>query len=382
MHLIWATKDYVLSGRPMEGFPILLYDTMESCEPVNDFFRSRLLTATITSKHSWTGAGQSMYDYFAFLQAHNLDWRDVDRGESKTLLYAYRDYSYEAHGHARNTIINRMHYITEFYEFAHKRKLIEHLPFEYETRTSSIDDGLLLHVDANGNQMAAKDATPRKYKTLPKFLTKDAVKALMKAPMNIHHRTLIKFALQTGLRRLELATFPVAYIKQALRSPGNGPNTSIRLDPSDGHGMKTKRSTVRDLRVSRELLLQIDKYITHHRGERAHPAEMDNGRLFINQNGDAYANDGKSLEKIVRDIGKKLGLHVHPHMLRHTYATLTLASLQQARGKIDPLVFLSQQLGHSSIKTTEIYLHLIDEYVDNAVLQYDDELNAIGLPDG
>lgn len=32
-----------------------------------------------------------MYDYFSFLQAHELDWREVDRGEAKSLVATYRD---------------------------------------------------------------------------------------------------------------------------------------------------------------------------------------------------------------------------------------------------------------------------------------------------
>lgn len=43
MELVWATKDFVIAGRPYPGFPILLWDTMESCAPANDFFRHYLL---------------------------------------------------------------------------------------------------------------------------------------------------------------------------------------------------------------------------------------------------------------------------------------------------------------------------------------------------
>ena len=53
----------------------------------------------------------------------------------------------------------------------------------------------------------------------------------------------------------------------------------------------------------------------------------------------------------------------------------TLITLQRHRGDIDPLVFVQRQLGHSSIQTTMVYLHLINELADSAVLAYDDELN-------
>jgi integrase len=64
-------------------------------------------------------------------------------------------------------------------------------------------------------------------------------------------------------------------------------------------------------------------------------------------------------------------------MLRHTYATYTLAALQRTRSNgVEPLVFLQRQLGHSSIQNTMVYVHLINELADNAVLAYDAELNS------
>lgn len=38
-------------------------------------------------------------------------------------------------------------------------------------------------------------------------------------------------------------------------------------------------------------------------------------------------------------------------------------------------MFVQRQLGHSSIQTTMVYLHLVNELADDAVLAYDDELN-------
>ncbi|HCF3403484.1 site-specific integrase [Pseudomonas aeruginosa] len=377
MHLIWSTEDYVLHGRRVPGFPILLYDSMESCIPANSFFRSYLMRAQIESESSWKGAGQAIYDYFSFLQVHNLDWKLVDRGEAKSLLYAYRDYCYSEHNLTVNTVRNRLLYICKFYEHALKNKMIGKLPFDFEMRHSDAPSQFFDHLESTGNRTKANDAMPRAHKKTPKYLTRDGAKALIEASDNIHHRTMIKFALQTGLRRVELATFPVAYIKQALLHPGNSLNVLLRLDPSDGHGMKTKRNTQRDLWVSRKLVMAIDRYITQRRGERAHLGKSDNGRLFVNQDGNPYAEDGKALGKIVRDIGKKIGLHVNPHMLRHTYATHTLVSLRRMGGDIDPIVFLSRQMGHSSINTTMIYSHLVDDMVDNAVIEYDEELSTM-----
>jgi len=79
-----------------------------------------------------------------------------------------------------------------------------------------------------------------------------------------------------------------------------------------------------------------------------------------------------------RCIRQGIELRAHPHMLRHTFAVVTLEQLQ--RGHIaamtsqiagqrthyarifgDPLDWLRRQLGHKSVTTTQIYLHALEE---------------------
>jgi integrase/recombinase XerD len=49
---------------------------------------------------------------------------------------------------------------------------------------------------------------------------------------------------------------------------------------------------------------------------------------------------------------------------------------RRRENRVEPLVFLQRQLGHASIQSTLIYLHLIHELVDDAVIAYDAELDA------
>lgn len=377
MELVWATKDLVISGRSYPGFPILLWDTMESCVPANDFIRHYLLRGVIGSKKSWPSIGRALYDFFSFLQAHKLDWRDVDRGEAKSLLAAYRDYSKDECGLATTTIRQRLHYVCKFYEFAQANEWVIRLPFSYEERKVKHETGFLGHVDASGGKAMANDIMPRNHRKLPKFLSISEVKALLGAAENPHHRMMIKLGLQTGLRREEIATFPLAYVVAPAKAVKRERNIRICLDPNDGHGMRTKGSKPRDIFISASFMSDLYRYMVQVRGERAALSPTQLKPLFLNQFGECFASDGKGFERIVRTIGKKIGIAAHPHMLRHTYATHTLVALQRNGSGIDPLVFLQRQLGHSSIQTTTVYLHLIDELADSAVLAYDDELNDI-----
>ena len=375
MELIWATKDLVIAGRPYTGFPILLWDTMESCVPANDFLRHYLLRGAIGSTKSWPSTGRALYDFFSFLQAHDIDWRDVDRGEAKSIVAAYRDYCLVECKLARSTTRQRLHYICKFYEYVQTQGWVSSLPFRYEERTVKREVGFLAHVDARGGKTMANDVMPRAHSVLPKFLSMDEIRALLQAAENPHHRMMMLFGLRSGLRREEIATFPLAYISDTDKNGRRERNILISLDPFDGHGMLTKGSMPRNIYLSRRFLSELHRYVVQVRGERSSLSPTKYKPLFLNQFGEPFANDGKGIERIVRNIGKKVGIKVHPHMLRHTYATHTLVSLQRHRGDIDPLVFVQRQLGHSSIQTTMVYLHLINELADSAVLAYDDELN-------
>jgi integrase/recombinase XerD len=379
MRLITSTRDLVMGGHPYPGFPILLWDSMDSCIPVNRFLRHYLLRGAIGSRKSWANTGRALYDYFSFLQAHDLQWDDVDRGERKTLVAAYRDYCFEIAGLARSTVRNRLLYVCEFYAFAQREGWIDHLPFGYETRRVMKGRGFLAHADASGGMVAVRDVMPRLHKSLPQYLSRDQIRAVLTAATNPHHQMIIRLALGTGLRKEELATFPRAYVFDPDLAGRPGRNIRVRLDPRDGHGMKTKGDKLRDIYVGRALMKDLNHYAVHHRGLRASLGRNPQPALFLNQSGAPFSADGKSLDRIVRLIGERAGVRTWTHLLRHTYATWTLAALQRARdrNRIEPVVFVQRQLGHASVQTTMVYLHLVQDLADDAVLTYDDELDEL-----
>lgn len=377
MRLITSTSDLVMGGHPYPGFPIVLWDSMDSCIPVNRFLRHYLLRGAIGSHKSWANTGRALYDYFSFLQAHDLRWDDVDRGEQKTLVAAYRDYCFEIAGLARSTVRNRLLYVCEFYAFAHRHGWIDHLPFGYETRRVLKGRGLLAHADASGGMTAVRDVMPRVHQSLPQYLSSDQIRAVLFAATNRHHHMIIRLALGSGLRKEELATFPRAYVFDPDLAGRPGRNIRVRLDPRDGHGIKTKGDRPRDIYIGRALMKDLNHYAVHQRGLRASLGRNPQPALFLNQVGAPFSADGKSLDRIIRLIGERAGVRTWTHLLRHTYATHTLVALQRTRdrNRIEPVVFVQRQLGHASVQTTMVYLHLVQDLADGAVLSYDDELN-------
>jgi integrase len=380
MRLVFATEDYVIAGIARPGFPIVLWEDMSSCRPVNEFLRFYLMRGAIESKKSWEPIGRALYDYFGFLEAHQLDWRDIARGEEKNLVAAYRDYCFDVIKLARNTIRQRLVYVCEFCEYAVRKKWVDSLPYSFELRRVTRSGGFLAHVNASAGKQEVRSVMPRKHNGIVKFLTVDEADRLLAAAENVHHHAIIRLALKTGLRREELASFPVSYVFDPDKAGIQTRNVRVNLDPADGSGMQTKGSTPRVIFMRRDLMKFLHRYAVHHRGARASLTNQQFPHLFLNQDGQPWANDGKGIEAMVREVGRRIGIQTHPHMLRHTYATHTLVALQRRRKNsgLEPLVFVSKQLGHSSLQTTMVYLHIVNALADDAVLAYDDELNDLG----
>lgn len=77
----------------------------------------------------------------------------------------------------------------------------------------------------------------------------------------------------------------------------------------------------------------------------------DDEALFVTSMKPYHRITIDSLENTLRTIGKKCGIHVHPHRFRHTCATVLLANGM-------PIQEVSEILGHARIDTTMIYCTL------------------------
>jgi len=74
----------------------------------------------------------------------------------------------------------------------------------------------------------------------------------------------------------------------------------------------------------------------------------------IEDNGILFNMTYHALYRKLKRLGKKLGIDLRPHILRHTFAT-------QAIRKGMPLPVVQKLLGHKDIRTTQIYTHLVTE---------------------
>ena len=173
---------------------------------------------------------------------------------------------------------------------------------------------------------------------LPDVLNQEQVKRLLNAPNDVHPLFLRDVALlellyASGLRATELAELDCARLHMDLavaRVLGKGGKE--RIVPVGAPALAAAQRYLDELRPG---LLRADK-----------PTD----RLLLSRTGGVLTR--VSVWQIVGRHARAAGLHdVHPHTLRHSFATHLLAGGADLR-------VVQELLGHSNIRTTQVYTHV------------------------
>lgn len=189
----------------------------------------------------------------------------------------------------------------------------------------------------NKNQFidSKKIPSPKKPKKIPKHLLPNEIKNVLESidrSTEQGHRDylILLFFYSTGLRLSELLPIKPGQV--------NLKDRSIKV--------LGKGSKERVVFLPEKVLDEYIRYETRFR-ERI----VKNNRIFLNAHGKALTPRG--VEYIFEKIGNRAGLDkkLHPHLLRHTFATQILENGADIRK-------VGEFLGHSSLNTTQKYTHL------------------------
>ena len=182
---------------------------------------------------------------------------------------------------------------------------------------------------------------PKKEEHLPDYLTIDEARTLLEQPFpdnaaGERDRAILEVLYGCGLRVSELTGLDLRdlYLEEEfMRVVGKG--SKERLVPILGSARRA-----------------LERYLDGARGELALHDRTGRGTsaVFLNKNGRRLSR--QSVHALCERYGRAVGLEgLHPHTLRHSFATHMLAGGADLR-------VLQEILGHADISTTQVYTHL------------------------
>jgi integrase/recombinase XerC len=235
-----------------------------------------------------------------------LNWTDLKQADVRTHIATRH-----RKGMGSKSLQRELSAIRSFYTFLLKNGLAESNPAQ--------------HIKA-----------PKQARTLPKTLDVDQINGLLDAgtnsPLEIRDLAMFELFYSSGLRLSELSSLDMVDVDLSDRS----------LLVRSGKGGKS-----RVLPIGGKAVTAINNWLQ----ERAKMTAIDNVALFVTTKGRRLGQ--RSIELRLSLWCKKKGIdqHIHPHMLRHSFASHLLESSQDLRA-------VQELLGHSNISTTQIYTHL------------------------
>lgn len=178
---------------------------------------------------------------------------------------------------------------------------------------------------------------PKAARALPHVLSPDACSRLLDrgpaadAPLQARDRAMFELFYSSGLRLSELCGLDLN-----------------DLDPGTGEAQVTgKGRKTRIVPVGRQALAAIAAWLPHRLPLLRNPSPA----LFVSRHGTRLGPRSVQLRLDRWALQAGLGQHVHPHLLRHAFATHVLQSSGDLRA-------VQEMLGHASISTTQVYTHL------------------------
>lgn len=258
------------------------------------------------SPHTLSNYQRDLHATLATMDEHGCaDWHSLTGPELRSMVATWH-----RQGQAPRSLSRRLSAIRSFFKYGISCGLFEHNP-------------------------AQDIAAPKRDKPLPRVLAVDQADQLLagnpKSAPEFADQAMFELVYSCGLRLAELIALDVGTVDQV--------NAQLRVV---GKGGKE-----RELPVGRRALNALKQWLK----VRCTIAKNDENALFVNQRGTRMGSRTVQhrLKRLAQDRG--LPLHVHPHMLRHSFATHLLESSGDLRA-------VQELLGHADISTTQIYTHL------------------------
>lgn len=283
----------------------------ESKQDLEDF-KSYILVEKNFSKYTAKAYYSDILSYLIWLDSEACE--DVNFSKVREYLHFIQKFNYK-----KTTVARKIASIRTFYKYLHREKKIENNP-------------------------AQNLISPKRPKSLPKFLTTDEIEQILSninidTPAGYRNRAILELLWASGMRVSELSGLNFGNL--------NLENNEITVF---GKGAKERIILITD-RAKTYLQGYIDcARALVAKGYKLPPITEDSP-VFINKTG--YRLQTRMIRNVINDIVEKIELpkKVTPHMFRHSFATHLIENGADLR-------VVQELLGHASISNTQIYTHI------------------------
>ncbi len=271
--------------------------------------------------------------FLEYLYEEGEDFTNIDKMVIRNFMQTRLEtVNYRGNNESERTLRRRICSLRKFYKYLYKRNVVSSNPF------------LMIR-------------QPKKHDKMPDVLYNSQVEQLLKAnnertdSLKNRDQALLELMYSSGMRCSEVVNLKILDI-----------DFSGRFIRVFGKGKKE-----RIVPFSNEAKLCLIDYIKNYRPLLLNkcPIEKHTNYVFLNNRGEKLTTRGLEfiMQNIIKKTGLSLGFDLHPHTLRHTFATHLL------EGGAD-LRLIQELLGHESINTTQIYTHVSKEALKNQYNTY------------
>ncbi len=275
-------------------------------------FKTYILAEKNFSKHTAKAYCSDILSYLVWMDDTSCE--NVNFSKVREYLHFIQKFNYK-----KTTIARKIASIRTFYKFLYRERKVDSNP-------------------------AMNLITPKRPKSLPKFLTQQEIELILnnvkiETPAGYRNRAILELLWATGMRVSELSNLNFGDL--------NLENNEIRVF---GKGAKE-----RIILVSNRAKTYLERYINSARVLIAKGYKLEdineNSPVFINNTG--YRLQTKTIRNVINEIVEKIELpkKVTPHVFRHSFATHLIENGADLR-------VVQELLGHASISNTQIYTHI------------------------
>ncbi len=298
-------------------------------------FRRYMTTERQLSAHTDSNYARDLEALVDFCGKEQLaDWHQLDSQHVRS--FAARSH---AKGLAPKSIQRRLSAVRSFFEFLiretlNSRDRLARAQLDRDddaTRNAEQAFSESPHLTKNPAQDIR---APKAKRSLPNTLDADQMARLLEIPAGdalvARDRAIMELLYSSGLRLAELVGLDLGDLL---------PDRTVQVM---GKGKKG-----RIVPVGSKAAEALDAW----KRERAGVADVGELALFVGRNGRRIGPRAVQSRVAYWARRQGLGVHVHPHLFRHSFASHLLESSQELRG-------VQELLGHADIATTQIYTHL------------------------